>query len=87
MRSEDVYCFSYTSGTTGAPKGAMITHGNVCAAICSSMYNTKVNKNDVYLSYLPMAHVLERMFFNIMIYSHVRVGMFSGDTRKLMDDL
>ena len=34
-----------------------------------------------------MAHVLERMFFNAMMYNNVKVGVFSGDTRKLMDDL
>ena len=34
-----------------------------------------------------MAHVLERMFFNAMMYNHVKIGVFSGDTRKLMDDL
>ncbi len=33
---EDIYTFSYTSGTTGIPKGAMLTHGNFVATIASA---------------------------------------------------
>ena len=65
----------------------MITHKNVCSALSCVKYACEFYDTDVYLSYLPMAHVLERMFFNGMLYYHVRIGVFSGDTRKLMDDL
>lgn len=65
----------------------MITHNNVCSALSCTKFVCDFLESDVYISYLPMAHVLERMFFNCMIYNHVKIGMFSGDTRKLMDDL
>lgn len=87
MKPNDIYCFSYTSGTTGTPKGAMITHNNVCSALSCTKFVCEFYDTDVYISYLPMAHVLERMFFNAMMYNHVKIGVFSGDTRKLMDDL
>ena len=65
----------------------MITHNNVCSALSCTKFVAEFYDSDVYLSYLPMAHVLERMFFNCMMYYHVKIGIFSGDTRKLMDDL
>jgi len=54
--------FSYTSGTTGPPKGAMISQQNF-ASFCAAVANCKdtgFNKNDVGLSYLPLPHILER---------------------------
>lgn len=49
-----------TSGTTGNPKGAMITHGNILANIEGVSYYIQVRPEDVTLSYLPVSHVLER---------------------------
>jgi len=60
---ENVFTFSYTSGTTGDPKGALITHKNM-TSICnmSDMVEVKYTDKEVYLSYLPLPHVLERLF-------------------------
>lgn len=65
----------------------MITHRNVCSAISCTKFVCNFNDKDVFISYLPMAHVLERMFFNTLMYYHVKIGVYSGDTRKLMEDL
>jgi len=52
----------YTSGSTGKPKGVVATHANIVAAIASSQVDLKlVGRSDVYLSYLPLAHILELM--------------------------
>lgn len=59
-KPDDCLTFCYTSGTTGPPKGAMLSHKNF-ASFCAVL---KFNKDccivpgDVYLSYLPLAHVL-----------------------------
>jgi long-chain acyl-CoA synthetase len=63
--SGDVVTLVYTSGTTGPPKGAMLTNGNVefAAKILvtdGGFYDPPPNPNDVILSYLPLCHVAER---------------------------
>ncbi len=51
----------YTSGTTGPPKAAMISHENVLAVLTSNAEITEMFEDDVTLSFLPMAHVAERV--------------------------
>lgn len=63
----DVVTLVYTSGTTGPPKGAMLTHANVEFAIHSaveqeSLISPKATEKDLTLSYLPLCHVAERFF-------------------------
>ncbi len=59
---EDVSTFIYTSGTTGVPKGAMLTHSNFLTN-CYDAWELvpDINKDDRYLSFLPLCHVYERM--------------------------
>lgn len=59
VSEEDVAVFSYTSGTTGRPKGAMLTHGNLLANIAqfSSLEQFKVNNDDVVWLALPLFHI------------------------------
>lgn len=85
---EDVACFSYTSGTTGAPKGAIILHKNIIALLAGAEFTLDfINFETVYLSYLPLAHVLEKIVFITIAYKHAKYGMFGGDVFKLKDDL
>ncbi len=58
---DDVATFCYTSGSTGNPKGAMLTHVNMIANYASSlaMNLVEVTKHDVYISYMPLAHIYE----------------------------
>lgn len=59
---EDLATIVYTSGTTGNPKGVMLTHGNILANIRQSIkdYLPILTVDEVYLSMLPLSHVLER---------------------------
>lgn len=52
----------YSSGSTGKPKGVPLCHGNIAAA-CQALvrHGFNFNETDVYLSYLPLAHVYERV--------------------------
>lgn len=51
----------YTSGSTGKPKGVVITHSQVVAAIAGVMALLGIRSGDVYLGYLPLAHIMELM--------------------------
>ena len=51
----------YTSGTTGRPKGVMLTHRNILSNASSALQTFSVYPSDKFLSFLPMSHMLERM--------------------------
>jgi len=51
----------YTSGSTGKPKGVVVTHQNLLASVSGALTLLKPEDGDVYLGYLPLAHILELM--------------------------
>ncbi|XP_055854860.1 long-chain-fatty-acid--CoA ligase 1 isoform X2 [Episyrphus balteatus] len=87
---EDLCTICYTSGTTGNPKGVMLTHGNVVAGVCSvilQLGDHKIRAGDVMISFLPLAHMFERCCENGIYYVGGAVGFYSGDIRELTNDL
>ena len=85
----------YTSGTTGKPKGVIMTHRNMIADVSSLMFQFAksnmpipvVGPDDVHISYLPLAHMFERMV-HLWIFCHgAKIGFFRGDIKKLTDDI
>lgn len=58
---DDMATIIYTSGTTGTPKGVPLTHGNIVSVLDQLKGVIPIDENDVYLSYLPMSHVFERV--------------------------
>jgi long-chain acyl-CoA synthetase len=60
LRPDAVATIVYTSGTTGPPKGTMITHENVAETIRSLTEVVSVGPTDRFLSFLPLSHIAER---------------------------
>ncbi|KAJ9681988.1 hypothetical protein PVL29_018059 [Vitis rotundifolia] len=86
-KPEDIATICYTSGTTGTPKGVVLTHGNLIATVAGASLTLKFCPSDIYISYLPLAHIYERANQVMMAYYGVAVGFYQGDNLKLMDDL
>jgi long-chain acyl-CoA synthetase len=77
----------YTSGTTGPPKGAMLTHANLHQTGLSWLQVWKATGDDELLSYLPLCHILERALSTVVaLAARYRVN-FGGGGESLVSDL
>uniref|UniRef100_A0A7N8XVS0 Long-chain-fatty-acid--CoA ligase n=1 Tax=Mastacembelus armatus TaxID=205130 RepID=A0A7N8XVS0_9TELE len=90
-KPEDLSIICFTSGTTGNPKGAMLTHENVVsdAAGVLKSFEASINPTteDISISFLPLAHMFERVVQTVVYGAGARVGFFQGDVRLLPDDM
>uniref|UniRef100_A0A8C5H0M7 Long-chain-fatty-acid--CoA ligase n=1 Tax=Gouania willdenowi TaxID=441366 RepID=A0A8C5H0M7_GOUWI len=88
---DDLSIVCFTSGTTGNPKGVMLTHGNVVADFSGFLKVTDViifpNKDDCLISFLPLAHMFERLIESVVYCHGGRIGFYQGDIRLLSDDM
>ena len=77
----------YTSGTTGPPKGAMISHDNIMTVMRDQDEAFSIDEGDVGLSFLPMAHVAERV---LAFYGRINTGMgtyFASSIAKVLEEV
>ena len=83
---ESLFTIVYTSGTTGTPKGVVLTHDNLVASMCSGGRALRVGDEDEQYLFLPLAHILGRE----MVWAGFELGYgtaFSRGTAQIKDDL
>lgn len=92
-KSEDLATLSFTSGTTGIPKGVKLTHRNFISQIESYEMGRKdydlpdIQENSLYFSCLPLSHVFERVVFCVCFSAGAKICFFRGDKLKLGEDI
>ena len=87
-KPDDICTINYTSGTTGYPKGVKVTHKNICVGTdVGEIIGLNGTPNDVYLSYLPYAHIMEELIITYGINHGVQIGIYNGSAAKILEDL
>ncbi|KAL5713917.1 long-chain-fatty-acid--CoA ligase [Ranunculus cassubicifolius] len=86
-KPEDTATICYTSGTSGTPKGAVLSHENLVSNVAGTTLSVRFYPSDIIISYLPLAHIYERSNQVMSAYFGVAVGFYQGDNLKLMDDM
>jgi long-chain acyl-CoA synthetase len=81
----DLATIAYTSGTTGPPKGAMITHANLYHTAINAVTTQNLDENDFGIAYLPLTHMLQRLTVYAVFHSKVR-GVYAESIEKLIDN-
>lgn len=85
--ADDLATLVYTSGTTGPPKGARLSHGNITWTIDSVDSLVHLAPSDRWLSYLPLSHIAERLTSH---FGQIAAGgetWFAGSLATVPDDL
>lgn len=79
----DIVTINYTSGTTGSPKGVVLTHSAAVAATSTGISTMPSGPRDKYISYLPLAHIYERVSEHGALWAGSAIGYFHGNILEL----
>ena len=83
---EDLAAIVYTSGTTGRPKGVMLTHRAVLSNVQDIAKEMPLDDEDLFLSYLPLSHTFERTATYYNCVAHGATLVFSRGPMQLAED-
>ena len=84
---DDIATIVYTSGTTGEPKGVILSHGNITSNALAVAARFGVNSEDSFLSFLPLCHMLEKTCgYYTMLFSGVTIA-YAGDLTTIVEDV
>ncbi|XP_073062148.1 long chain acyl-CoA synthetase 4-like [Primulina eburnea] len=88
----DICTIMYTSGTTGDPKGVMISNESILSIIFGvnnhlESMNQEFCETDVYFSFLPLAHIFDRVTEELFISKGAAIGFWHKDIKRLLDDI
>ena len=77
----------YTSGTTGRPKGVMLSHRNLVSNAIDALESLAITSSDLHLSWLPLSHSFERLAgYYIMIHAGVSIA-YAESIEKVVDNM
>ncbi|KAM5572176.1 long chain acyl-CoA synthetase 4-like [Rosa sericea] len=91
-KKSDICTIMYTSGTTGDPKGVLISNESIITLLAGvkrllESVNEELDANDVYLSFLPLAHIFDRVIEELFIWTGASIGFWRGDVKLLTEDI
>ena len=85
--AQDLAAIVYTSGTTGKPKGVMLTHRNVVSNVQAVMAHVTPEVDDVFLSFLPLSHTFERTAGYYLAIASGSCVVYARSVNQLAEDL
>jgi long-chain acyl-CoA synthetase len=83
---ESIVTINYTSGTTGMPKGVILTHKAAVAAASCAISIVDLHEKDRICSFLPLAHIFQRVTEAAGLWAGSSIGYYHGDVQALVDD-
>jgi long-chain acyl-CoA synthetase len=78
IKSNDLYTIIYSSGSTGVPKGIMLSHKNVLHNVKNLVNGLFIPNNENVISFLPLNHIFERVFIFVYLVQQINIVYLSS---------